>query len=98
MFRDGFSDATLNLVAEPNFHHARAPTMQSSAIGSHVPMAPRLLSHLPTSRPMIFSTSANTTKNVALPCAAFHLVPPTYNALLAAKYSTAGKYGRLLVQ
>src|SRR5271165_3694823 len=46
-FNEGFIAAALNLVAEPNFHQATPPTTQSSAIGSHVPTAPRLLSHLP---------------------------------------------------
>src|SRR5664279_2825461 len=103
--RPGFMLAALKLVAEPNFIHATTATAHSRAMGIQVPCEPMLFSHLPMLSPTTFSASASPTpknekpmKYAGLSCKAFQRVPPTYNALLAAKYSTAGKYGRLLVQ
>src|SRR5271165_3970614 len=101
----GFMLAALKLVAEPNFIHATTATAHSRATGIQVPCEPMLFSHLPMLRPTTLSPNASPTpknenpmKYAGLTCHAFQRVPPMYSALLAAKYSTAGKYGRLLVQ
>ncbi len=98
MFNEGLSDAGLKRVAEPNFHHATEATTQSKAIGSQVPIAPRLLSHLPTSRPTMFSTSAraipnieNATKNAGLACAACHFDPADVQRIAGREIQDRGK-------
>src|ERR1035438_8069474 len=72
---EGFIDAAEKLVAAPNLIHAIPPAAHNRATGSHVPIAPRLLSHLPISRPTMLRAKAsprpsseNAMKNPALPC------------------------------
>src|SRR5271166_5784790 len=94
----GFRLTALKLVAEPNFIHATTATVHKRATGIHVPWEPTLFSHLPMLSPTTFRASASPTpknenpmKYAGLTCHAFQRFPPTYSALLAAKYSTAGK-------
>ena len=84
--------AAVNFVAEPKRCHAAAAMAKRIAIGSHVPIAPRLCSHLPTESPMTFRnvasakpSSANNRKYVLLLASDCQLAGPIYSALLAAK-------------
>src|SRR5208283_3369494 len=101
----GISAAPLMRVAGPNFHHASAPSPISSSVTIQRLDAPMLLSHFPTSRPRMLSTVASVSPTSANPmkyhgeaASAPPLLPLMNSALPAAKYRSAGKYGRLEAQ
>src|SRR5579872_3805433 len=90
-------------VAAPNLNHAKRPSPMSSSVTIQRLKAPALLSHFATSKPSTLSSVANAkppsesaTKYAGE--AACAPLPQMNSALPAMKYSSAGKYGRLLHQ
>src|SRR5579871_5164632 len=100
----GRSDCAVSGVAGPNFHHASNPTPTSSSVTVQRLIAPALFSHFPTSRPKTFSSVAMVSPASATVMkyhgddASAPPLPATKSAFPAAKYSSAGKYGRLDAQ
>src|ERR1700693_3020626 len=79
----GVSVARVNDVADPKRHHARVPIPISKAIGTHIPTAPALFSHLPTLRPRMCKSvpsssaeQANIMKKAGLFDSPSHWLPP----------------------
>ena len=92
-------------IAGPNFHHASTPSPMRINVAVQRVAAPTLLSHFPTSRPNTLTTVASVRPKTATPmkyhgesASAPPSPPVTKSALPAAKYSSAGKYGRFDVQ
>src|ERR1700744_1204680 len=56
---EGFSSEGWKLVADPELRHPIMPTTHNNPIGSQVPIAPRLLSHLPMFSPTILTARAS---------------------------------------
>src|SRR5579863_547954 len=92
-------------VAAPNFHHANKPMPINSSVTAQRLTPPALFNHLPTSSPSTLRIVASVSPAIATAMkyqgddASAPPAPPlTKSALPAAKYKSAGKYGRFDAQ
>src|SRR5580698_405538 len=93
------------LVAEPWYFAKIAASISSTETGIHAPREQQLFNHFPCFSPTMFNKvisashpSAKSMKYVPLLVKCSPRLPIAKRALPAPKYSTAGKYGRLLIQ
>src|SRR5262245_4297735 len=97
----GVTVSTVIGVAAPKRIHDTTPIAISSSAAAQPVTAPRLFSHLPTSRPTTFIVTvmirpiiAKVMKYALLAERLCHDAPPMNSAFAAAKYSRPGRYGR----